>query len=1006
MVQLKSVFVPRILVLASWLACASTSHAQLSLLTEPQGARVNGAAPNIIISVDDSGSMGWPENGVTGIDTLKNALSRTFNDKNLLPDGKIRLAWQSMNLCPGFPSMGRGCGNNGMRSLEGAHRTNFLNWVNSLWATYGTPSFSMFINAGEYLKTTGINSPWANVPGVDGTELSCRKNFHVFLSDGAYGDSTTLFGNADGTSRIGSATGDKKYVPGTSQTRLYTDGFAYRLADVAFNYWATDLRTDLPDNVPPYWADRNGQKGYYQNNNEDFGAPGAPAVLEPYWNPRNNPANWQHMVNYTIGFMSAATWSGNPIWRGESNTGLGPLIRGEASWPNHPYPDHWHAAINSRGRFIPVKNPSDLSKAFDEIFKEITDRGSPSPAGASASNLRLGAPGLAFVTSFNSEDWSGSLVAYPVSKQGVQSATESWDSAKLLDARSSARRLLTSAATSSGNTPVVFDWANLGDSQKALLNGTDNLGSSRVSFVAGNLNANAGFRSRTSRMGSFINSVPHFVGEPGSANSRSPAYLEFVKNHRKRPAMVYAGSSGGMLHAFNAATGQEAMAYVPMGVYPKLHDFTAPSYQHQFMVDGSPFSADADLRANPGNGSANWRTVLVGTMGLGGRGYFALDVTESTGISSAAPDQLVLFDRSAPGTTGTDADIGFIASPPVMDELRDNRSEQIVRLNNQRWAVVLGNGVNSPNQRPVLLIQYLDGQRELKTLVASATTGQGNGLGSPRTVDYDGNGTTDLVYAGDQKGNIWRFDLLASSDTQWAVGIGAQPLFSGVTNQPIMAAPYWVPHPKGGVQIGFGTGRQLTADDRTSTTVHNLYGVRDNFTINRSNNTVSLSGTTRVTSLSQLVKQDASATAQFSTTTRNTVNYTNSSGWYMPLPGQGERLLDNPVGVQGKLLEFATNVPTAKPSASCEISYGSGTTYISYLDIINGSAPTVSLLTKVPTDSRYMANRFQASGMRVTSKGVGERVVITIDPANGSSTGGWRIDPQAKLVQVDWRRLN
>jgi type IV pilus assembly protein PilY1 len=211
------------------------------------------------------------------------------------------------------------------------------------------------------------------------------------------------------------------------------------------------------------------------------------------------------------------------------------------------------------------------------------------------------------------------------------------------------------------------------------------------------------------------------------------------------------------------------------------------------------------------------------------------------------------------------------------------------------------------------------------------------------------------------------------------------------------------------VQIAFGTGRQLTAADRTSTAAHNLYGVRDNFTINRSNNTVSLSGTTRVTSLSQLVKQGASANVQFSTTTRNAVDYGNTvslSGWYMPLPGEGERLLDNPVGVQGKLLEFATNVPSAKPSASCEISYGSGTTYISYLDIINGSAPTVSLLTKVPTDSRYLANRFQASGMRVTSKGIGERRVISIDPANGSSTGGWSIDPQAKLVQVDWRRLN
>jgi len=63
-------------------------------------------------------------------------------------------------------------------------------------------------------------------------------------------------------------------------------------------------------------------------------------------------------------------------------------------------------------------------------------------------------------------------------------------------------------------------------------------------------------------------------------------------------------------------------------------------------------------------------------------------------------------------------DIGHLHAPAVTDGPLTQRSEQIVKLNDGRWAVVLGNGVNSANERPVLLIQYLDGDRALRPIEA------------------------------------------------------------------------------------------------------------------------------------------------------------------------------------------------------------------------------------------------------------------------------------------------
>ena len=58
-----------------------------------------------------------------------------------------------------------------------------------------------------------------------------------------------------------------------------------------------------------------------------------------YWNPKNNPASWRHMVNFTVGlglgdFLAAA----GLVWNGDMYGGSYPLLKlgskaGGLDWP-------------------------------------------------------------------------------------------------------------------------------------------------------------------------------------------------------------------------------------------------------------------------------------------------------------------------------------------------------------------------------------------------------------------------------------------------------------------------------------------------------------------------------------------------------------------------------------------------------------------------------------------------------------------------------------------------
>ena len=517
----------------------------------------------------------------------------------------------------------------------------------------------------------------------------------------------------------------------------------------------------------------------------------------------------------------------------------------------------------------------------------------------------LVAAGRAYGAAYDAADWSGRLRAWrvdPASGRLAQAAE--WDSAAHLDAPgfSVDRRMVISHDGAGG---IGFRWNSLAPAQRAALNGTDSdpSGRQRLDFVrgdhAGEIAQGGGLRDRLRqdggrlfRQADIVHSRPWFTGRP--TNRALPAALG------DRPDMVYVGGNDGMLHGFDALTGIERLAYVPPGIISQMRAWTQAPVRHRYLVDGPAFTGEADIRTQ-GTASA-WATVLVGAPGAGAPGYFVLDVSRPAAFTEASAAAVVLVDT----TDGADADIGHITADPATDAT-GGRATQIVQLNDGRWAALMGNGVNSRNEMPVLLLQYLDRSRELRRLAppcppdACAHRGS-NGLATPLAIDTDGDGKVDVAYAGDLLGHVWKFDLAGGKPAEWKVALDGQPLFTARdalgNRQPITSPPTWLPHPLGGVMLALGTGRDLTIDDRGDPHVQTLYGLHDRG---------------RVIDARSLVAQAVlpgvrSADGRdYSRSSANLVNYGSqpaAGGWFLNLPAKGEKVLHAPRLFAGQKVMF------------------------------------------------------------------------------------------------------
>ncbi|MGH9847411.1 MAG: pilus assembly protein, partial [Blastocatellia bacterium] len=529
--------------------------------------------------------------------------------------------------------------------------------------------------------------------------------------------------------------------------------------------------------------------------------------------------------------------------------------------------DLMHAAFNGRGEFLSAKQPQELLDALDAAINSISDRTS------SASSVALNSGSLNTGTSifqarFNSGDWTGELLAFPISAgPGLtpgcsgeaigKVCPKAWNAADVLKLQTPASRNIFTMATANRKGPgVAFNWASLDAVEQGFLNfnvdtnAADTKGPERVDYLRGVKTNEApngfDFRPRTTPLGDIINSDPIFAGAPNQPFDGIAGYTAFRSTHQNRTGMVYVGANDGKLHGFRASDGNERFAFIPgeRGIYEDLSGLTSQSYnaRHRFFVDGSPEVSDAEV-------SGAWKTVLVSGMRTGGQGLFALDVTN--------PDTFGVNNVMWQFTDYDDLDLGYTHAKATIVKT------QIAG----KWAAIVGNGynnsrstfgsrnLNEPDNVPppvdnvsntgeaCLFIIFLDGPgdqvwasgTEYKKICVTSggpdntpATGTPNGLSTPAVIDRDGDFIADFVYAGDLEGNLWKFDISTNSLGLWGVALAGQPLFracseSNCSNrQQITSRPEVGLHPDGppdtfGLLVYFGTGRYIATGDNSAT---------------------------------------------------------------------------------------------------------------------------------------------------------------------------------------------
>ncbi len=480
-------------------------------------------------------------------------------------------------------------------------------------------------------------------------------------------------------------------------------------------------------------------------------------------------------------------------------------------------------------------------------------------------------------------------------------------------------------------------------------------------------------------LGDITNSAPAYVGTP------SEPYVVFDQTYRDfrsdkradgaspgRPAMIYVGANDGMLHAINAGMnanggGSEVFAYVPSMVIKNLSLLSAKNYSHNYYVDGSPTVQDWCRAYNTTSvpqacsSRTDWRTALVGGLGAGGQGIYALDVTDPSAADEAAVAAKLMWEFSdrntVAGEPNGDSDLGYTFSRP-----------NIVRLNDGNWYAVFGNGYNnmeadgsaSTTGNAVLYIVRLGGSSTEKgRLFKKLDTGIGqsadparqslalsqrrpNGLSTVAPIDRDGDYKIDAIYGGDLFGNLWKFDLSCSNPNgitgvcpPWSVAYSGQPLFTArassadaTTAQPITTRPQVVRHPRGGegVLVVFGTGKYFeTGDNRSNGQLtQSVYGIWDR----PSQPPTASKKIRRVDLKQQEIEEEVTASgASYRVTSDEPVNWYMGTGmpsdttaddgfigWYLDLvdpddgDNRGERQVSDPIVRGGKVI-FTTLMP-------------------------------------------------------------------------------------------------
>lgn len=572
-------------------------------------------------------------------------------------------------------------------------------------------------------------------------------------------------------------------------------------------------------------------------------------------------------VRYAIASPgSAGRKLNDPLWYAAKYGGFKDIV----SQNNRPDDAREWDTINNRtnepgadglpDNYAMVTNPLVLEQALDRIFGNLAQRGSASAL--STDTQRIVTDAWVFQASFDSGTWSGDLQALRVSPATTAgglptvATSASWSAASQLgtNLNPDQRVILTWNRGTVQPRGVPFRWpgnpagpstGDLSPSQVYALTPTATeaptltqtqryaVGADRLAWLRGDrrLEGTGASQLRVrghTVLGDIVNAAPAYVAAP-NAGYADPDYLSFRNTWANRKPMVYVGANDGMLHGFYAPkpnsqgvlpadAGREALAYVPGRVYDKLARLTARDYTHRFSVDGSPTVADAKIHGQ-------WRTLLVGGLGAGGQGLYALDVTDPNQFSEANAANLVRWEFS----DADDRDLGYVFGKPL-----------IRKMANGKWYAIVSTGVNhnendgntsgasgndTPGRGALLIIDlegpgngsWTKGTNYFELTVPVGASSAPTWLGTPNDADLTGDGKVDYLYAGDLQGNVWKFDVQSADPSLWGSGAKIERLFTahgGNYLQPITQPPQITVGPGfHGMMVLVGTGMFISTQD-------------------------------------------------------------------------------------------------------------------------------------------------------------------------------------------------
>ncbi|WP_244309085.1 pilus assembly protein [Pseudomonas duriflava] len=561
------------------------------------------------------------------------------------------------------------------------------------------------------------------------------------------------------------------------------------------------------------------------------------------------------------------------------------------------------AAKYGAGEYYTASDASSLSSALNSALQSI--RQQISSASAIASNsTRIQNDTLIYQARYNTTDWTGEVIAYDVHEDGTVGEIVWRTSSEGKIPEPDSRKIF----TFNGSVGKAFTWGNLTSEQKASLNNSEN----SLKWLRGsNI---SGMRVRNEILGDIVNSDPIFVGQQNNgyivpntdvANEPADTYWSYVTDKKGLTPLVIVGANDGMVHAFNGGTGKEEFAYVPASLFknrttspgatPGLSALTEPDYPHHFYADGSFGLGDVYI------GSA-WKTYMAGGLGAGGRGVFALNVTDRENFS----EDDVLWEITAPDATATTNngssdwnEMGHVFGEPI-----------IARTQNDDWVTLFPNGYASNTGKAALYVVNASNGSLIKKIVVSDpdNSSLNNGL-SAITAFFDSNRRITYVYAGDILGNLWKFDLASDKENSWKSQLLFKARKDGV-RQPITGKVRVAAHPSGGNIVVFGTGKFLETSDKTDYSVQSLYGIWDQ----NKNTPVSASDLVQ-----QTISEKTYEGKQYRIVSNNTVDWKNKSGWYVDLKvgnsTAGERVV-NAAQTGGDRVLFTTFTPLSDPCLS------------------------------------------------------------------------------------------